>query len=82
MKPVGNTEPARDGKGDGDNLHNREVWMRYFFTCFCGKYVFISQQVLNVRHGIVEVKRGRALQLPAVVVGPKINPDDNKTLIL
>lgn len=54
----------------------REV--RCFLTCFCGKHVFISQQILNVGHGIVEVQRGGALQLPAVVVGPKINPGDNK----
>lgn len=49
-----------------------------FFTCFGGKHVFISQQILNVRHGVVEVQRGRALQLPALLVGPKINPGDKK----
>lgn len=52
-----------------------------FLTCFRGKHVFISQQILNVRHGVVEVKRGGALQLPAVLVGPKIDAGDNKTLL-
>lgn len=71
-----NLQKTRDMTAQGEKP-SRE--MRCFFTCFCGKHVLISQQILNVRHGIVEVKRGGALQLPAVVVGPKVNPGDNKT---
>lgn len=50
---------------------DRGVW----FTCFCGEHVFVSQQVVNVGHGVVEVKWGGALQLPAVVVDPDVNPE-------
>lgn len=54
-------------------VRSRVMWAH--FTCFCGEDVFISQQVLNVWHGVVEVKRSRALQLPAMVVSPNIKPE-------
>lgn len=45
-------------------------------TCFSGEHVLVGQQLLNVRHGVVEVERSRALELPAVVIGPDVNPEN------
>lgn len=82
MNPVGNVAPEVKKRNKDSKFHlDEDVWQSNIkisvrATCFSGEHIFISQKLLNVRHGVVKVKRSRAFQFPAMVISPKVDPGD------